>query len=124
LHKLSFKMIHSTTLVLLAWHDILNDLCMKITCMPRDIATRWNLLFDLLEYALKHQKEIFLVTQRRELGMRDFELSDNEWELILKDATLFFSCLTPSLAAVIPAMDHIDVEFATSSCNKKLLLSI
>ena len=43
---------------------------------------------------------------------------------ILKDATLFFSRATPSLAAVIPAMDHINMEFATSSCNKQLLLSI
>ena len=50
--------------------------------MPRDVATRWNLLFDLLEYTLKHRKVIDLVTQRRELGMRDLELSNNEWELV------------------------------------------
>lgn len=75
-------MIHLTTLVLPAWRDILNNLRMKITCMLRDIATQWNSLFDLLEYALKHRKAIDLVTQRRELGMRDFELSDNEWELV------------------------------------------
>ena len=50
--------------------------------MPRDVATRWNSLFDLLEYILKHQKAIDLVIQWRELGMRDLELSDNEWELV------------------------------------------
>ncbi|KIM60170.1 hypothetical protein SCLCIDRAFT_124853, partial [Scleroderma citrinum Foug A] len=131
--KLSFKMIHLTTLILPVWREILKDLRMKVSCMPRDVMTQWNSLFDLLEYALKHWKAIDLVMQRRELGMRDLELSNNEWELveqlhsilkILKDAMLFFSRSTPTLAAVIPAMDHIDMEFATSACNKKLLLSI
>lgn len=75
-------MIHSTTLILLVWHEILKDLRMKVTCMPRDVVTRWNSLFNLLEYALKHWKAIDLVTQRCELGMRDLELSDNEWELV------------------------------------------
>ena len=40
------------------------------------------------------------------------------------DVMLFFLRSTPSLAAVIPTMGHIDMEFVTSSCNKKLLLSI
>jgi hypothetical protein len=34
---------------------------------------------------------------------------------IFKDATLFFSRSTPSLATVIPAMDHIDAHLATAS---------
>jgi hypothetical protein len=34
---------------------------------------------------------------------------------IFKDATLFFSCSTPNLATVIPAMDHIDEMLATQS---------
>ena len=50
--------------------------------MPRDIATRWNSTFDLLEYALKHRKAVDLLTQRRELGLRKFELSDNEWAIV------------------------------------------
>ena len=31
-------MIHLTTLILLAWCEILKDLWMKVTCMPRDVA--------------------------------------------------------------------------------------
>ena len=34
---------------------------------------------------------------------------------ILKDATLYFSCGTPNLVTVIPAMDYIDTVF-TSAC--------
>jgi hypothetical protein len=36
---------------------------------------------------------------------------------ILKDATLYFSRGTPTLANVIPAMDHIDKELATKSVD-------
>jgi hypothetical protein len=50
--------------------------------MPLDVATRWNSTFDLLEYSLRHQKELDTVTQQRDLGLRKFELGDHEWELI------------------------------------------
>ena len=36
-------------------------------------------MLDLLEYALKHRKVIDIVMQRRELGLRDLELTDEEW---------------------------------------------
>ncbi|KAG1752271.1 hypothetical protein EDD22DRAFT_759346, partial [Suillus occidentalis] len=65
--------------------------------------------------------------------LRAFELSDEEWSIveqlrnvlkILKDATMFFSCSTPSLATVIPAMDLIDETLTTHMLNKQLLPSI
>ncbi|TFK79412.1 hypothetical protein K466DRAFT_472719, partial [Polyporus arcularius HHB13444] len=46
--------------------------------------------------------------------LRGYELSRREWAIltqlrdVLKDATLFFSRGSPSIAAVIPAMDLID----------------
>ena len=36
---------------------------------------------------------------------------------MFKDATLFFSRSTPSLATVIPAMDHIDKVLTTASLD-------
>ena len=50
--------------------------------MPRDVVTRWNSTFDLLEYALKHRKAVKLLTQRHELGLRKFKLADDEWVII------------------------------------------
>ncbi|KAF8548524.1 hypothetical protein OG21DRAFT_1379827, partial [Imleria badia] len=58
LHKLGYKIIHSTTIILPAWRDILRKLCMSITYLPRDVATRWHLTFDMLEYALKHRMAV------------------------------------------------------------------
>ncbi|KAG1724563.1 uncharacterized protein EDB91DRAFT_1004527, partial [Suillus paluster] len=69
----------------------------------------------------------------RELGLRKFELADNEWEItrqlcdilkVLKDATLFFSRSTPNLATVIPAMDLIDERMTMYSHDTKFLPSI
>ncbi|KAG1728879.1 hypothetical protein EDD22DRAFT_788968 [Suillus occidentalis] len=87
----------------------------------------------MLEYTLNHCKAIDVVSQRHELGLRAFELSDEEWSIveqlcnvlkILKDATMFFSHSTPSLATVIPAMDLIDETLTTHMLNKQLLPSI
>ena len=43
---------------------------------------------------------------------------------IFKDATLFFSCSTPSLATVIPAMNHIDETLTSHSLDLKFEPSI
>jgi hypothetical protein len=47
--------------------------------MPRDVSTRWNSTFDMLDYVLGHREAIDIVTQRRDLGLCKFELADDEW---------------------------------------------
>ncbi|KAG1852961.1 hypothetical protein C8R48DRAFT_564865, partial [Suillus tomentosus] len=79
LRKLGFKIIHSTVKLLLAWHEILEALKMRVTTLQRDVSTRWNLTFDMVEYALRHREAIDAVTQRRDLGLRQLELTDHEW---------------------------------------------
>ncbi|KAJ8585006.1 hypothetical protein M405DRAFT_685010, partial [Rhizopogon salebrosus TDB-379] len=81
LRKLAYKIIHSTTIVLPAWHSILQDLSQAKTLMPRDVATRWNSTFDMLNYALEHREAVDAVTQRRDLGLRKYELEDHEWAI-------------------------------------------
>ncbi|KAF9221347.1 hypothetical protein BS17DRAFT_655248, partial [Gyrodon lividus] len=60
--------------------------------------------------------------------LRKYELDNDEWNLleqlrdilkILKDATLYFSCATPNLTTVIPAMDLINEKLTTYSLNPK-----
>ena len=81
-HKLAYKIIHSTTIVLPVWYGILKDLSKPQTLMPRDVSTRWNSTFDMLDYALEHQEAVDAVTQRRDLGLRRYELEDNEWVIL------------------------------------------
>ncbi|KIK93137.1 hypothetical protein PAXRUDRAFT_89817, partial [Paxillus rubicundulus Ve08.2h10] len=50
--ELAYKIVHSTTILLPAWQEILKELKLKLTYLPRDIATHWNSMFDMLDYAL------------------------------------------------------------------------
>lgn len=60
----------------------MQDLLDCVSFMPRDVATRWNSTWDVLDYALKHRKVVDAVTQRRDLKLRKYELADDEWELV------------------------------------------
>jgi hypothetical protein len=129
LRKLAFKIIHSTTIILPVWCQILKQLNLDNRIMPRDVTTRWNSTFDMLNFALKYRAAIDKLTGDRTMELRTFELHDSDWEiatqlrdtlLIFKDATLFFSRGTPNLATVIPAMDLIDKRLATDSLKRSL----
>jgi hypothetical protein len=56
--------------------------------MPRDVTTRWNSTFDMLDFAFAHRKALDLMTQDRENGLREYEMSEEEWEIVrqLRDA--------------------------------------
>ncbi|KAG1743284.1 uncharacterized protein EDB91DRAFT_1051468 [Suillus paluster] len=87
----------------------------------------------MLVFAIEYQLAIDSVTADKSANLRKFELDKNEWIIagqlhstlkIFKDATLFFSCSTPSLVTVIPAMDHIDEMLTHHSLNHDYQLSI
>jgi hypothetical protein len=119
--------------------------------MPRDVATRWNSTFDMLDFAVEHIKAINTITGDRNMKIRKYELSESDWVIarqlrdvlkvcnllylmlylltlqicqLFKDATLFFSRGTPSISTVIPAMDHIDEHLATAATNQGYTLAI
>jgi hypothetical protein len=47
--------------------------------MPRDVSTRWNSTFDMLDFALKYRVPIDEITSNRDLNLRKYELRDEEW---------------------------------------------
>lgn len=49
--------------------------------MPRDVQTRWNSTYKMLDYAMENQEPITLVTQDLQNGLRKYELSKEEWEI-------------------------------------------
>ncbi|KAH9011825.1 hypothetical protein EDB85DRAFT_1878177 [Lactarius pseudohatsudake] len=73
----------------------------------------------MLDFSLKYRPAIDTITASRDL--RKYELLPAEWKItgelreVLKDTTMYFSRGTPNLAAVIPAMDHIDKVLATAA---------
>jgi hypothetical protein len=46
--------------------------------MPRDVATRWNSTFDMLDFAINYRAAVDAMTSIRDL--RKYELDDNEWD--------------------------------------------
>jgi hypothetical protein len=118
--------------------------------MPRDVTTRWNSTFDMLDFAIEYRKALQLTTSNLDLNLRQYELSREEWATaqqlrevlkvcawfvsitvvsneyfkVFKDATTFFSQSKPNIDSVIPAMDYIDQQLTNSALDPKYSLSI
>jgi len=112
--------------------------------MPRDVRTRWNSTYDMLDFAYDYKDAVNKITAIREMKLRKYEIEPDEWEMvrqlrdllkvvficsfiptliseaqIFKDTTLFFSRDgSPNIASVIPAMDHIDNHLATAAIDR------
>ena len=52
--------------------------------MPRDVSTRWNSTFDMLEFAINYRKAIDAMTDKRKLGLGVYELDEHEWTLVMQ----------------------------------------
>ena len=114
--QLSFSIINSSTIALPAWSKFCATLDLKIRHLPRDVTTRWNSTYDMLIFALKYRQAIDGITADKEFKLHRYELDEEEWTIVndlsavlkqFKQATLYFSQDNASVAAVIPAMDHI-----------------
>jgi hypothetical protein len=81
LHKLAFDLKNLTTILLPAWYAMLASLNLPPRMMPRDVATCWNSMFDMLEFALEHRQEIDSMTAVRDLDLCKHELVPEEWEI-------------------------------------------
>ena len=55
---------------------------MSVRTLPRDVATRWNSTFDMLDFALRYRAGIDVVTDKNKLGLGQYALGDEEWELL------------------------------------------
>lgn len=52
-------------------------------------------MYDMLDYAIEHRKAVDTVTQRRDLGLRKFELADHEWEIVKQLRDVLKVCHVP-----------------------------
>jgi hypothetical protein len=42
--------------------------------IPRDVTTRWNSTFDMLDFAVKHIAAVNAITSNRDMKLRQYEL--------------------------------------------------
>jgi len=81
LRKVAFAIKNSTTIILPQWFTILQDLKLAERMMPRDVTTRWNSTFDMLDFAVKHITAIDAITSDRDMKLRQYELSEDKWDV-------------------------------------------
>jgi len=82
--KLSFAIIHSTTIALPAWRQICYELGLKERLIPRDVVTRWNSTYDMMKFVLAYREAIDMITADKGLKLRRYELDNDDW-VIIKD---------------------------------------
>ena len=81
LHKISFMIKNSTTILLPAWHRTLSAHQLSKRMMPRDVPTRWNSTFDMLEFAIQHRIVIDAMTAVHKDDLHQYELVSAEWKI-------------------------------------------
>ncbi len=80
--RIAFKVINSPTLLLPQWHALLErEALVKFhgRSIPRDVLTRWNSMFNHLATFVELEDYIDTFTGIREHGLRQFELTKEEW---------------------------------------------
>ena len=74
----------STTIILPQWFTTLEDLDLGQRMMPRDVTTRWNSTYDMLEFAVEYREGIDSITGNLKMKLRQYELSEEDWEIATK----------------------------------------
>lgn len=74
-------MKNSPTILLPQWFLTLEDLALSERIMPRDVTTRWNSTFDMLDFAVEYRKALQITTSDLDLNVRQYELSREEWAI-------------------------------------------
>ena len=84
LHKLLFALVNSTTILLPVWKVCLVELDCAVRIMPRDVQTRWNSTYDMLQFAVRYKDAIKMITSDLANGLQKYKLNDDKW-LIVKE---------------------------------------
>jgi len=81
LRKLAFALKNSTTILLPQWYKTLTAHKLPPRMMVRDVTTRWNSTYDMLEFAVQYRPAIDAMTAIRDLDLRKYELASSEWKI-------------------------------------------
>ena len=79
-----FALKNSTTILLPTWNKTLPLHGLPVCMMPRDVSTRWNSTFDMLEFAIRYRVAIDAMTAVREFDLRKYELVSAEWDIAME----------------------------------------
>jgi len=69
----------STTIILPHWFATLEELLLRQRMMPRDVTTRWNSTFDMLDFAVEYREALDSITGNQRMKLRQYELTEEDW---------------------------------------------
>ena len=52
--------------------------------MPRDVPTRWNSTYDMLDFSVEYREAIDAITGNQKMKLRQYELDEEAWEIATK----------------------------------------
>ena len=50
--------------------------------MPRDVATRWNYTYEMLNFTYNYRDTYNKLCANRNMKMRKYEIEDYKWEIV------------------------------------------
>ncbi|RPD59517.1 hypothetical protein L227DRAFT_478263, partial [Lentinus tigrinus ALCF2SS1-6] len=62
IRTIAYKILFSSTILLLAWNQIVESCGLPPRVLPRDVRTRWNSTYKMLEVALKYKDAVEKIT--------------------------------------------------------------
>jgi hypothetical protein len=92
LRKLAFKIVHSSTILLPAWKECLEELNLPLRIMSRDVTTRWNSTYDMLHFVVKYRKAIEQFTSECKNNLRQYELKEPKWVIVAELCNVLKVC--------------------------------
>ncbi len=63
------------------WYRTLTTHQLSYQIMPRDVTTRWNSTYDMVEFAVKYHAAIDSMTATHDFDLRKYELIPEEWKI-------------------------------------------
>jgi hypothetical protein len=102
LRKVAFAIKNSTTIILPQWFTVLQELKVAKQMMPRDVKTRWNSTFNMLDFAVEHITAIDTITGDRDMKLRQYELSEDDWDMARQLRNVLKVRTYSSLSFVLP----------------------
>ena len=83
--------------------------------MPQDVWTQWNSTYDMLKFALAYHDAIDKATSEHSLKLHKYEMSENEWELVMQLQNCLkvhdsFKTSSVQLLTVYPDLQNHDIN--------------
>ena len=84
LRKTAYALKNSLTVVMPRWCELCKTCDIKEKNMPCDVHTHRNSTYDMIEFALVYWQVIDKLTSEHGLGLQDFEMDVDEWEIAVQ----------------------------------------